>query len=92
MLELMLYGVISALAVFIILMKLPLRKILGYDVAVDIAFTIMLAWILSGSFAGMMAALIGGLLLSIVLAVTKKLLGYEKIELNGWHPTWRRYK
>lgn len=91
MLELMLYGIISALSVFIILMKLPIRRILGYDVIVDIVFTVMLAWILSGSFAGMMAALIGGLLLSITLVITKKLLGYERLELDGHRPVWRKH-
>lgn len=76
--EILTYGLISALAVFILILKIGIRKVLYFDLAVDIGFTVMLAYILAGSFGGMMAALVGGLALSIALFVCKELFGYQK--------------
>lgn len=82
--ELLIYGLISAAAIFVLFVKLDIKKILGYDVWIDLAFTIFLGYILQGSFAGMMAALIGGLALSVILGSLKYLIGYKKLTLKGW--------
>lgn len=85
--DIIMYGLISALAVFILILKIGIRKVLYFDLAVDILFTVALAYMLSGTFGGMMAALAGGLALSLALVVSKYVLGYQRPVI-----TWRGIK
>lgn len=85
-----------ALGFFIIMFKLGLKRVLGYDLYVDIALTAILMFLFAGSFSGMVVALIGGLIISIVLLVLRKLIGMERYEDytfdNGKTETvWVRY-
>lgn len=82
--DILLYGLFSALAVFILLLKIGIRKVLYFDLFIDITFTIFLAYLLKGSFAGIMAAVLGGLALSIALIISKYVFGYQKPTI-----TWR---
>ena len=77
-------GVIAAIAMIFLMLKLDIRKICGYDILVDIAFTGLLAWMLAGTYSGMMAALIGGAIVSVFLFITKKVNGYSKLTRKGW--------
>jgi hypothetical protein len=77
-------GVIAAVAMIFLMLKLDIKKICGYDILVDITFTGLLAWMLAGTYSGMMAALIGGAIVSIFLFITKKVNGYSKLTRKGW--------
>ena len=77
-------GVIAAIAMIFLMLKLDIRKVCGYDILVDISFTGLLAWMLAGTYSGMMAALIGGAIVSIFLYVMKHVNGYSKLTRTGW--------
>lgn len=79
----MTYLVISvgtALALFVLMLKIGLRRVLGYDIYVDIGCTILLIIIFQGTVTGTIAATMAGLILSILLLVCKYLIGYERYE------------
>jgi formate hydrogenlyase subunit 3/multisubunit Na+/H+ antiporter MnhD subunit len=78
-------GICSACAILFLLAKLNIKRVLAFDVVVDIASSALLMVMFFGTFAGMMAAIVGGAIISIVLFVMKKTIGYEK-------PKWNRYK
>lgn len=72
-------GLLTACAFLILLYKINLKRVLQYDIAVDVAITFFLMWIFAGTFAGMMAAIIGGLFVSIVLVLLKKTMPRQKL-------------
>jgi hypothetical protein len=75
-------GFIVCAAFFILLLKLrrdAFRKLLGFDLYLDILATIIMMYMFQGTYAGMMAALVGGLAFSILLIIAKKLIGYKKL-------------
>ena len=89
--DMFLPGLISGMGILVVLMQFDFRKVLGYSLLIDIASTGGLAWIFLGTFSGMMSGIFGGLTVSLVLAFSKKLLGYKKLTRGGWvsHPaTW----
>ena len=71
-------GILTAAAFLIMLYKLNIKRILQYDLLVDVVITFFLMWIFAGTFAGMMAAIIGGLMVSIVLVVLKRIIPRQK--------------
>mgnify|MGYP000695652793 CR=1 FL=1 len=89
--EMVLAGIVSASAMIFLLMKLPLKRVCGYDFFVDIGFTFTLAYMFSGTYAGMMAAIIGGAIVSIFLFFVKKINGYEKLHFINKRLVWRKY-
>lgn len=80
MIELMIIAGLSAIGLIILMFKLGTKKVLGYDVYFDITLTILLMITLSGTFSGMVIALLAGLFISIVLLITRKLIGLERYE------------
>jgi MFS superfamily sulfate permease-like transporter len=72
-------GLLTACAFLILLYKLNLKRVLQYDLFVDVLVTFFLMWIFAGTFAGMMAAIIGGLFVSIVLVMLKKTMPRQKL-------------
>lgn len=68
-----------------------IRKWLGYAAVVDIAFTVLLVVAFSGTFAGMVVGTMAGLILAIVLSALKKILGYERLCVQGRRVFWRAY-
>ena len=72
-------GLLNACAFLILLYKLNLKRVLQYDLFVDVLVTFFLMWIFAGTFAGMMAAIIGGLFVSIVLVMLKKTMPRQKL-------------
>jgi len=75
-------GIITVLAVLLIAMKFnrdTLKKLLGYDIAIDILVTLGLTWLLAGTYSGMMAALVGGVIFSITLYLVKRSIGYMQL-------------
>lgn len=78
-------GICSACGILFLLAKLNIKRVLAFDVFVDIASSLLLVVMFFGTFAGMMAAIVGGAIISIVLFTMKKIMGYEK-------PKWNKYK
>mgnify|MGYP000207921243 CR=1 len=72
-------GLLTALGILFLLYKVGFKRVLAYDVIVDIVATLGLMTIFAGTYAGMMAAIVGGLFISVVLIIAKKLFGYEKL-------------
>lgn len=72
-------GLLTACAFLILFYKLGMRKILQYDIVIDVAVTFFLMWIFAGTFAGMMAAIIGGLFVSVILVALKRTMPREKL-------------
>lgn len=80
-------GAIAAAALLFLVFKIaPMKKILAFDVFIDIAVTLGLAVALSGTFTGMMIALTAGAIVSIILFVMKKIIGSDKLTFKGWKP------
>lgn len=75
-------GLLTALAILILIMKLKgdtIKKLLGFDIYLDILVTTIMLVAFAGSYAGMMAAVIGGLTFSITLIALKKVMGYKRL-------------
>lgn len=75
-------GLLTALAFFILIMKLrhnTIRRLLGFDIYLDIAATVIMMVAFAGTFGGMMAAIVGGLTFSIALVLAKHIYGYDKL-------------
>ena len=78
-------GLLTALGIVFLLYKVGFKRVLGYDVIVDIVATIGLMYVFSGTYSGMMAAIIGGLFISVILIIAKKFVDYEKLTCS-WVP------
>ena len=74
-------GIISALAVFLVLSRFNLRRICGYRTLVDVAATTVFVLMFLGTYAGMMTGLVAGALVSLMLNIITKLYGYERAHL-----------
>ena len=91
------FAILIALGMLLLVFKLGVLKVLGYDFWFDLIITTTLMGSLAGTFAGMTVALLAGLIVSIVLMALKKLIGYEKLErrtdisgVKRWR--WVQYK
>lgn len=75
-------GLLSALGLLLLIFKLGIRRIIAYDIVIDIAVTSLLMLSLAGTYSGMIAALTGGLFVSIVLWVLKRTITREELHLT----------
>lgn len=64
------------------------RKLLGYDAWVDIVVTLALPIWLGLTYSGVVLGIIAGLSMSIILFVAKNVLGYSRLERDGWKFHW----
>lgn len=71
-------GILAALGLLLLIFKLGVRKVIAFDIPVDIAITSFLVMMFAGSYAGMVAALIGGLFVSVVLFVLRKTIARDE--------------
>ena len=60
-------GLLSALGLLFLIFKFGIRRVISYDIPVDIAVTILLMYVFAGTYSGMMAAMVGGLIVSVTL-------------------------
>ena len=84
-------GLLSGLGILVILMQFDFRKVLGYSLLIDIIATGGLTYIFMGTFSGMMTGIFGGLFVSLILAITKRFIGYKRLSFKGWiehDPIW----
>lgn len=82
----LLLGAIAATAaiLFLVFKMGELRKVLYFDILIDIASTAGLTFLLAGTFAGMMTALLAGAIISITLFILKKAVGHDRLTIKGW--------
>jgi len=86
--EMLLYAGTAASGVLFLIFKFSnIRRMLAFDVIIDIAATTFLIIALSGTGNGIMIALIGGTIISITLWTLKQLLGTETLTCKGWQQT-----
>lgn len=74
-------GIISALALLLLALKIGGRKTIGSDIFVDVIITVTLMICFYGTFSGMTAAMVGGLCASIVLFIMKKTMHHQKLTI-----------
>ena len=75
-------GLIAATGLLFLVMKLGIRKIIKYDIILDVLITAVLMYSLAGTYSGMMAALLGGLFVSVILFVLKKTITREELRVG----------
>jgi hypothetical protein len=75
----LLAGLIAAIGIIFLLLKFNLKRILKYDIILDVAITFFFIWIFAGTFAGMMAGLLAGALISVFLYVAKRTVPREEL-------------
>ncbi len=92
-------GIVTAIGLVAITAKFSktfLQKLLGYDWAVDLIVTLGLPIVFMGTYVGMMTAVITGLCVSLILWITKNVIGYQKYVLvtdenDESHREWKYY-
>tara|TARA_Y100000356_G_C11073988_1_gene190459 strand:- start:22 stop:300 length:279 start_codon:yes stop_codon:yes gene_type:complete len=82
-------GIISALGLLLLALKIGGRKVIGMDVWFDIGITITLMIMFAGTFSGMTAAMIGGLFVTILLFFMKKTMVHETLTVEKGLPKWK---
>jgi len=85
----LLIGIISALGLLLLSLKIGGRKVIGMDVWFDIGITITLMIMFAGTFSGMTAAMIGGLFVTILLFIMKKTMVHETLTVEKGLPKWK---
>ena len=74
-------GLLSALGLLFLIFKFGVRRIIAYDIPIDITVTAFLIYAFAGTYSGMIAAMIGGLIVSITLYVMKRTMRREELKL-----------
>ena len=87
-------GLLSALGLLFLIFKFGVRRIIAYDIPIDITITAFLMYAFAGTYSGMIAAMVGGLIVSITLYVMKRTMRREELKLvkTSQFPyrAWRR--
>ena len=74
-------GLLSAAGLLFLLFKFGVRRIIAYDIPIDIAVTGFLMYAFAGTYSGMFAAMVGGLIVSITLYIMKRTMRREELQL-----------
>ena len=74
-------GIISAIALFLVLARFNLKRICGYRTFVDVLATSGFVYVFIGTYAGMMTGILAGACVSLMLNIMCKLYGYERAHL-----------
>ncbi len=74
-------GLLSALGLLVLIFKFGIRRVIAYDIPIDIAITGLLMYLFAGTYSGMIAAMVGGLIVSITLFALKKTIYREELKL-----------
>tara|TARA_S200002703_G_scaffold92688_1_gene80102 strand:+ start:142 stop:426 length:285 start_codon:yes stop_codon:yes gene_type:complete len=81
-------GLLAATGILFLLAKLNIKRVLYFDVIIDVVSTIALLVMFAGTFAGMMAGVIGGAVVSVVLFLLKRVIGSERPTIEGYKLKW----
>jgi len=80
------FGFMHMFAIVVLLHALDMRKVVGYDVLIDIAATIGFTLFYSGTYIGSTVGIFAGLFMSVYLRLYRKYNGYSKLEWErGFH-------
>ena len=74
-------GLLSALGLLFLIFKFGVRRIIAYDIPIDITITAFLMYAFAGTYSGTIAAMVGGLIVSITLYVMKRTMRREELKL-----------
>ena len=78
-------AIVSAIGILFMLFKCgDIRKVLAFDLLIDIGATVGLAMLFYGTLGGMAIAAIGGLIITVALWLLKKALGHQVLTVKGW--------
>ena len=75
-------GLLYALGLLFLIFKFGIRRVISYDIPVDIAVTLLLMYVFAGTYSGMMAAMVGGLIVSITLFIMKRTMVREVLTVR----------
>lgn len=90
MLEFFFSGLATAVGFIIILLKLPTRRILYFDVIIDGIYSLGLVFLMSGTYSGLVSAVMSGLFFSGMLWALKGAIGYDRPRIRGGVIVWER--
>lgn len=80
-----LMGILSSIALLVILWKIGMRKFLGYPVTLDIVASLLFTLLFAGTLTGMLVAVIAGLTFTAIVFILRAIMGFQKWSFkNGW--------
>jgi|TARA_B110000091_G_C13731081_1_gene439084 membrane protein CcdC involved in cytochrome C biogenesis len=74
-------GLLSALGLLFLIFKFGIRRVIAYDIPIDIVVTGLLMYLFAGTYSGMLAAMIAGLIVSVTLFAMKKTMYREELKV-----------
>jgi ABC-type enterobactin transport system permease subunit len=74
-------GLLSALGLLFLIFKFGVRRVIAYDIPIDITVTALLIYTFAGTYSGMIAAMVGGLVVSVTLYIMKRTMRREEFRL-----------
>jgi len=74
-------GMLSALGLLFLIFKFGIRRVIAYDIPIDVTVTGLLMFLFAGTYSGMIAAMVGGLIVSVTLFVMKKTMYREELKI-----------
>lgn len=93
MISLMLAGLLTAVGILIVLIKLSYRAALYYEVPIDVMLTVAIPLLFAGTFSGLMTAIFAGIFVSLGLKVLRIVTGNQatpdliaSFQKRGWLP------
>ncbi len=90
MIDIIGFATFAVCAILFLIFKLgDIRRVLYFDIYIDLGTTVLLTILLSGTASGMFTALIAGAMISVILYVLKRTIGYDKPTRKGWIPATR---
>ena len=86
MLGFMVAGMMTVLAMLLMMARTDMLKWLGYANVVDILATFVMIYLFHDTFAGVVSASFAGVFMSGMLWMLRKTLGYKKLQIvrAGW--------
>lgn len=74
-------GLLSAAGLLFLIFKFGIRRVIAYDIPIDIVVTAFLIYAFAGTYSGMFAAMVGGLVVSVTLFVMKRTMRREVLQI-----------
>ena len=82
----------TALGIFIIMVKIGIKKFNGYIVTTEVVLFTLLAFLFIGTMSGMLIGLVAGIALSAGLYITKHTFGAERLKRRGRFVSWQEVR
>lgn len=85
------FGFMHTFALALVLHAFDMRKVVGYDVIVDVFATIAFTMFYAGTYTGSTVGIFAGLFMSLYLRWYRRENGYKKLEREGRRLRWFFY-